>query len=242
MKTQSLDHSKSAKLALTLLKQTASQPSDQGATLIEALMALIVATILLSFITPLIFLAVATRVQNRRAEQAMEIAQSEIDQVQVLMAQGVEVANEDQLPPEASGVTVSQVAGFAAPTAIASSTPVPATQVEEVDFDKDGDADFLRQSFRDSGVRFDQGPTAGQLAVFRMGVRVYSIAAAENLGSLQTTPASLQFTSGLGKQKVQPLAVLYTEVSRSDVKLSLTLYEQYSCLAEGRTWSSGSCN
>ncbi len=71
-----------------LLHKLATKNLQQGFTIIESLMAIIVVTILLVGITPPIFLVVGTRVQNQRAEQAMQLAQLEIDRVRVLMERG----------------------------------------------------------------------------------------------------------------------------------------------------------
>lgn len=209
-----------------LIKAKAGTSSEQGLTLVEALLAILVVTILLSFITPLVFIATATRIQNRRAEQAMELAQGEIDRVQVLMAQGVTVANEDKLPPvPTTAPPLGQVDGVGAPTAV-NANPA-ATEARAVDVNGDGDDDFLIQTFRDKGARFDQGAVQGELAVFSMGVRVYANVASDNLGNLQTEIASLQFATGSKQQSTRPLASIYNEISRSDAKLSMILYDQY---------------
>jgi hypothetical protein len=60
-----------------------------------------------------------------------------------------------------------------------------------------------------------------------MGVRVYANVASDNLGNLQTEIASLQFATGSKQQSTRPLASIYNEISRSDAKLSMILYDQY---------------
>jgi type II secretory pathway pseudopilin PulG len=62
--------------------------SQEGITLLESLVSIIVLTIAITAVTPPIFLAVATRMQNRRAEQAMHLAQKYVDRVQGLVRQG----------------------------------------------------------------------------------------------------------------------------------------------------------
>jgi type II secretory pathway pseudopilin PulG len=65
-----------------------SSRSSEGITLLESLVAIIVLTIAVTVVTPPIFLAVATRVQNRKAEQAMNLAQKYVDRVQGIVEQG----------------------------------------------------------------------------------------------------------------------------------------------------------
>ena len=74
-------------LSLTQKMAASSRRSDQGLTLIEGLVAIVVVAITLVSITPPIFWATGTRVQNRRAEQALQLAQGEIDRVRTLMDQ-----------------------------------------------------------------------------------------------------------------------------------------------------------
>jgi hypothetical protein len=61
-----------------------------------------------------------------------------------------------------------------------------------------------------------------------MGVRVYAFAASQNLdnGQLQTQPASLRLTSGLGGQTTRPLAVQYSTIVRSNSGDGVDLYRQ----------------
>ena len=209
-----------------------NQQTEEGFTLVECLLAILVVTVVLSFISPLMILSVASRLQNRRVEQAINIAQSEIDRIQVLMSQGVSIANEGNLPP----VTVNNVDAVAAPTTTISTiitrpnqTPYATNtnQVRRLDADGDGDVDFLIQTFRDQGARYAQGIAGGQLAVFRMGVRVYASVAEDNLGSLETDLAGMTFNTDIGDQRNKPLALVYSEVSRSDLDLSLETYRTY---------------
>jgi prepilin-type N-terminal cleavage/methylation domain-containing protein len=65
-----------------------SGASDSGFTLIESLVAIIVISVTVVAISPPIFWAAATRVQNRRAEQALSIAQGSIDQVRGKIERG----------------------------------------------------------------------------------------------------------------------------------------------------------
>ena len=65
-----------------------SKSSGAGFTLIESLVAIIIVSITVVAISPPIFWATGTRVQNRRAEQALSIAQATIDQVRAKVERG----------------------------------------------------------------------------------------------------------------------------------------------------------
>jgi prepilin-type N-terminal cleavage/methylation domain-containing protein len=80
-----------------------STSSESGFTLIESLVAIIVISVTVVAISPPIFWAAATRVQNRRAEQALSIAQGAIDEVRGKVERG--------------GVTVLELPEIASPKA-----------------------------------------------------------------------------------------------------------------------------
>jgi hypothetical protein len=101
------------------------------------------------------------------------------------------------------------------------------TEALEVDTNNDGQPDYLVQMFRDQGLRFTDGLAENQLAVFRMGIRVYSGLARDNLANLSTNLAPINLTQGIGQQRTRPLAVLYTEISVNDLRGSLTRYRDY---------------
>jgi type II secretory pathway pseudopilin PulG len=203
------------------LKKLASQNPQAGFTIIESLMAIIVVTILLIGITPPIFLVVGTRVQNQRAEQAMQLAQREVDKVRVLMERGD--FNENQLPPMEGMAKADTVAAPQNLLTARRCTDVPPAVTlcsEEVNEKIEGD-DFFIQKFRTREERFN-----GQVIGFNMGVRVYSRSAALNPDRKETQEASLKMTSADGSQRRFPLAVIYTTVVRGDRQESLDSYRQ----------------
>jgi prepilin-type N-terminal cleavage/methylation domain-containing protein len=162
-----------------------SGTSTSGFTLIESLVAIIVISVTVVAISPPIFWAAATRVQNRRAEQALSIAQSSIDEVRAKIERGG--ATSPELPAASAGVlrpnppapaptaewnlmrgitpacnTVSNLKTAVAATA--TTAPIPADQhypsdIQYLPVDTDGDckADFLVQIFRNDGICSD-GP------------------------------------------------------------------------------------
>ncbi len=238
------------KLALKLAqKRTIAKRSDQGLTLIEGLVAMVIISITIVSITPPIFWAVASRVQTERAEQAQKLAQGEIDRVRAIVERG-ETAN---LPPTLSTLTEVTVrsstpapnaAGTGMISAVAScpGTTFPPTSVTtftQVDTNGNCKPDFLLQTFRSQGV--DQsgntftGANGQILSGFVMGVRVYSFVAAPALtaGQGSTQPAALRGTNGLGNQLNRPLAVLYSTIVSSNSSQNLTLYRRLCPSANG---------
>lgn len=230
---------------IDLMRQLRRQPSERGLTLMEALVAILMVSAVMVAITPPIFLAVATRVQNRRAEQAVQLAHGEIDQVRVLVEGGINDENQDQLPADAGNTDPKKVSP---PTSLY--RDLQSTNYEESDYDKDpkqlgvsearqvdvngdGTVDFLVQTFIANKQEIDRGGVKIPL-VFNMGVRVYSAAAESKLGNLQVDAdgsvkaASLQLTTGEGQQTEKPLAVLYTTLGQGDSSGAL---DKYRCLA-----------
>lgn len=214
-----------SQLLMTLTKLSKGKNSQQGMSLLECLIAIVVVAVVITSFTPAIFVAVATRIQNRRAEQALQLAQAEVDRVRRTMERGV-YADTD-LPPQ-GGQGDRNVQNESGPS---STAPVPANQLYPatsstgvpVDVNGDGSNDFIVQTYRTPGVRNNQN----NLIAFNMGVRVYAISAQQNFGRLETRQASLSFSTALGQQQRRPLAVMYTSVVRSDVRTSLQCYHQF---------------
>lgn len=206
----------------------AKKQSEQGLSLMEVIVAILVITIVIAAATPPIMVAVAVRVQNYRAGKALQIAQQEIERVKILVAQGNNPNNQGY-PPE-SDVNWADVVKVDPPTYSSdcpnpptpcppSSSPSQALVIGDAATDK-----FLVQTFRDRGQPL---PSSNEVVAFRMGVRVYSSAAKEELdngGTLGKDPiraAKLKFTTGQGDQRKYPLAVLYVDIARSDAARSL---------------------
>lgn len=236
------------------LAQSSAAPtatSQQGLTLLECLVAVMVITLTITLITPPLFLAAATRQQNRRAEQALQVAQGEVDRIRTI------VARNNHFPsnlPEAP--TMSSLSNYPAPTALFSSTKVKSVSAscnfnESTDrpsanqgllIDTDGDCkpEFFIQVYRTAGkpspdeLKRQKGIAANSRpSDFDIAVRVYSILAARQSGAtwqvgsgLQTQAASLKMTTGDGNQRTRPLAVIYTPISWSDDSATLCNYHQ----------------
>jgi len=221
-----------------------SRHPDRGLTLIEGLVAIVIVSVTLVSITPPIFWATGTRVQNRRAEQALQLAQGEIDRVRTLVDQGQ--ATIDLLPPDAGTNNIRAANSVPAPKTAGNITSVnpKCTRLDTVkpDIDKytqvntdpnpenpnDCKANFLIQTFRSTGFDENGIVPAGTTAPagFVMGVRVYSIVAERNVGKLLTEQASLKGTNGLGNQLTRPLAVQYSTIVRSNASKNLDIYRK----------------
>lgn len=208
-----------SKIALALARLLRKNSSQQGITLIESLVAITVIAVVITSFTPPIFLAVATRVQNRRAEQALQLAQGEVDRVRRIVEQGS--YSDSDLPPIGNS-NVRQQSAPNGTTNIANQTT--ATTGLLIDVNGDGTSDFLVQTFRSQGVPLD-----GKTVAFELGVRVYVATVRNAFGELDNPPqrpASLRLTTAVGSQRRLPLAMMYTTVVRSDTVNSLCAYRQ----------------
>ncbi|MBE9156850.1 type II secretion system protein [Nodosilinea sp. LEGE 06152] len=195
---------------------------QQGLTLIECLVAIIIVGLVSSAIAPALVISVATRVQSQKAEQALELAQSEIDRVRLLVERSE--ANIGNLPP-AVAITganpdsrVAEVAGpnYGAPV----TAPTTAFQTRTATLNGN---QFAVQVYRTPGRFVGNVPVT-----FGMGVRVYDYDAVLNgTGSLAKDPASLRMVSGEGQRSRRPLVALYTNVTVGEGGTSLCQYIQH---------------
>ena len=222
--------------------------NDDGLTLIECLVAIAVIAVTSASIAPVLVLSVATRVQNQKAEQALQLAKGEVDRVRLLIERNptytsstLRLAESASAPLPTPTSTASTITGTAittvsAPTSLAAGSTwtasgyVPnALQAREIDTNGDNTTDFVIQSFRGEAAI---GETPDMPIAFDIGVRVYDYnAITDNSGAiisgLLTDSASLGFTSGEGQRGRKPLAVLYTQIINSDDGKSLCDYMDY---------------
>ena len=77
------------------------RPTEQGLTLVEALAAIVIFGLSITAVTAPLMLSMATRVRAHRAQQAMQLAQGEIDRVRLLLERG-DINNDlvSLLPPD----------------------------------------------------------------------------------------------------------------------------------------------
>jgi prepilin-type N-terminal cleavage/methylation domain-containing protein len=218
-----------------------------GFTLIESLVAIIILSLTVVSVLPPIFWATATRVQNRRAEQAMQLAQSEIDRVRAAVER--RAAGSTQLPPK---VSTSLRPNAPAPSGSISTAKLrsivpgcstddgnqPATVNTVILVDTDPEPagttkctpEYIVQTFRGSGPN----ETALPPDAFVMGVRVYAYSAKATIenGTAQATAGTLRGGSGLGTQQTKPLAMHYSTIVRSNLSDGLEKYRAL-CTAFG---------
>jgi prepilin-type N-terminal cleavage/methylation domain-containing protein len=219
---------------------------EEGLTLIECLVAIVVIAITAATIGPMMVFTVATRVQNQKTEQALQLAQSEIDKVRLVVEQGGDYGGRlSALSLVIAPATISSPTAVAAPTEnpflASTATATSIEQARKFDTDGDGDNDFAIQLFRTRGVELPSqtaGVTVSTPVVFNVGVRVYDARAESNLGLLVTSTTSLAFTSGEGGRGRRPLAVLYGQMAQGDRDGSLCQYWTFT----GSTPTNLQCN
>ena len=190
--------------------------TSAGLTLIECLVAIVMVGLIGSAIAPALLISVATRVQSQKAEQALELAQSEIDKVRQIMERS-EYKDENgtsTLPAKALDAD-NDVAKVDPPDQGEPLDPgdydhyPEALQTKEVELNGER---FAVQVYRTPGKPVDDGVPV----TFNLGVRVYDYDAVVNSDSLQTKPAALSMVSSQGQRTDSPLVALYTTVTASD--------------------------
>ncbi len=209
--------------------------SEQGLSLIECLVAIVVIAITVVAITPPVFLATATRIQSRRAEQANQIAQAEIDRVRTIVERGTYTENDlpgstgDNGDINAFGpattvapVIMSSANNCTAGTKYPLATPTSPTALIPVDIQGDCTSpQFAIQVFRTKGCTpsalLTQNPPSPPYSFF-VGVRVYTYTPGETFPTLATSErATLAMTQGRRDQagsNRKPLQMIYTKLAR----------------------------
>lgn len=221
------------------------QVQGSGLTLVECLVALFVIQFVVAASAPMIAIAVGTRVQNQFADQALQVAQGEIDKIKTAVARGENYKDEVAF----ISTNARSIADFSDGTkAPAPENLNPAGDLENddhltdvtlakrVDFDGDGTADLAVQVFRnyvDFIDRTTPPPTVTELAAFDIGVRVYRAETLENFTAAQLSqndnlePMKYGLTARVGGRSPNPLVVLTASVFKSDTGDSLCDYYDY---------------
>lgn len=221
-------------------KQHSSRSAEAGLTLIECLVAIVVIGVTTASIGPMMVFSVATRVQNQKTEQALQLAQAEIDKVRLVIEQGGDYG--DRLNGlKVYKVTTSSVTAVQSPNSFIASTAsvTGERQARKIDIDGDGRDDFAIQLFRTPGTELrpqTPGVTASTPVVFNYGVRVYDARA--STASLIASTARLGLTSGEGDRGRRPLAALYGQMGQGDRDSSLCQYWRFA----GSTPTALQCN
>ncbi|NJP09586.1 MAG: hypothetical protein HC866_08965 [Leptolyngbyaceae cyanobacterium RU_5_1] len=214
-----------------------ANPSEQGLSLIECLVAIIIITLTVVVITPPVFLATATRIQSRRAEQANQIAQAEIDRVRAIVERPSSKSYTVNELPDSIGKAAVESFGAAATvkdallssssacgkTKYPQATLVATTELVPVDINGDCNAEFAMQVYRNQGCPDPAVGTAPPDS-FLIGVRVYAYDPDQALPSLTTERATLSLTSGRrdqGDGSRKPLQALYSRIANSNSDKSI---------------------
>ena len=213
-------------------KQHLPPSSEAGFTLIEALLAIIVVTIMMIAISPAIILSVATRVQAKRVELGTAAAQTYID--------GVRSGAIDD--PEVSPTTLDNVD---APTGGSLSCQDPLSQGRKsfyctsppglycIDNDDDG---CTSDSFKDMIIQPSAyNPTSTEVDKgYQLGIRVYRADAFKDASPLlkksdnNTKAEASTFSGGAGDRKA-PLVEMTTEIATSKTKYGDLCERQGGC-------------
>ncbi len=225
------------KRRISASSQSSAQTNDNGLTLIEGLVAIVIIAIATAVMTPMVILAVGTRVQSQRAEQAFQIAQSEVDRIKLIVEQGGNYTlNIATTPTGVNSVADFDTVPVPAPNAINDNTySTTANAARAIDVDNDGNVDYAVQVFRTEGITSGTRPVA-----FDLGVRVYRADIIGNLDPTDVEQARLTMTSGEGQSGNAPLSTIYTSVIRSDDEESLCDYYQFINSVQGTTVSTPS--
>jgi prepilin-type N-terminal cleavage/methylation domain-containing protein len=221
------------------LQQLPLQSSQSGFTIIESLVALIVAGILLAAIAPVLVLSTATRVQARRVEQATQAAKAFIDGVGAKTISDVDNKIAVTTLTAATAANLRTVSSSSSDYLL-STVLVPSTDKKGLFcFNKDAtiiapsnpttaptctasQVQFYIQPFRlaVSGSDADKGQG------YRLAVRVYRGDAFSGTDALKKTSdddgkqkTQATFTGGLGNRKV-PLVEMTTEIVRGQPSYS----------------------
>ncbi len=206
--------------------------SELGLTLLESLVAVLILQIMLAFMTPPLLLAIATRIQNQKTQQALGLAQAEVDRVRLLTEradpQTTSAVLSKQLPPEVPTATTIDPTLVGSPTVITSDTNCNSDRSLQsitgwcpLQADPPRNYQLVMQSFRTNVKKTSGGvPTS-----FSLGVRIYTREAMRfaSGGTLRTQPAKLGAvapgsgsTSGGNRFTRAPLVVLYVPIARTD--------------------------
>lgn len=217
--------SSKVKLSLIHARVECDKKSQQnGFTIIESLMAILVVSVLLAAIAPVLALSVANRVNTKRIELASQAARAYIDGVRA------QVITTPAPPP----VNTTALAEFPAPTttgtfscsanSYCTNTATSTAPTNLYCIDSDGDGNCTHTSVRDlivQAFRFNPSSTVSTRG-YSMGVRVYRADAFARTSTLERGIESAKqssFNGTLGRRTV-PLVELTTEISEAEPKWS----------------------
>lgn len=207
------------------VQRSASQSTQSGFTIVEALVALIIAAVLLTAIAPLVVLAVGSRLQARRVDLATQAARGYIDGLRSDAIGPPTNDNARFTQPNPPGREL----GVPAPNGLAKAFGVeecldknlnPLVRFNNTPDCNNPDAFLVVQAFRNPPQPPTTDPAQIKQQGYCVGVRVYRADAFQGGAPTKTQPIKSNATSGLGA-KNYPLVVMRAEI------INQTSYENY---------------
>ena len=207
--------------------QCSIRSNQSGFTIVESLVAMLVVAILMTAITPVIVLSVATRVQSKRVEQATQAARAYVDGLRTGAIR----------PPNTTiELATNQyfLQGVAAPIGTQSAlTDLYCVDLDNLDNDGlsfDDPDGCTVGSARDLAIQAFRSVTASSIDPnngYRLGLRIYRADAFSDGGLLKRNEPDRKvtqatFTGGLGDRKA-PIVEMMTEIFVTDK----TTYQNY---------------
>lgn len=191
--------------------------SEGGFTIVESLVAILVASFLLAAIAPVLSLSVATRVQSRRVELATQAAKAYIDGVRTQKITAPPETTSSYTPATNPAPTATGSLTCAANSYCTAPTLSPATSALYcVDFDSTNSCET--NSLTDVVVQaFRYNPNNNNaITGYTLGLRVYRAdafrASATLLKNNPTKSTQKTFTAGTG-QRTAPLLEMTADIS-----------------------------
>jgi prepilin-type N-terminal cleavage/methylation domain-containing protein len=210
--------------------------SQAGFTIVESLVAIIIAAILLAAIAPVTILSTGNRVQARRVELGSQAAKAYID--------GVSAGSIDAPDAAEKNISTFDAPGTGSLSSSCKSNQYcsqPAKKLYCVDGDNSGDCtnssskDLIIQAFR-TGTKDDDKQGYGMaLRVYRADAFQGSEPLLKNSATGKTTQASFGIKLGVGARKA-PLVEMTTEVVTPN-----TTFRDFCSRLEDKTNKSSGC-
>ncbi len=194
---------------------------EAGLTLVECIVAIVVVGLVGAAIAPAMVVSVATRVQSQRAEQALQLAQAQVDRTRAFAERGA-LAYLNDIPTATASSPVA-VAGPTSLVGLAANAYYTDSPTKAFETTLNGTR-FGVQAFK-AYVQTQSINGTNQLVGFKFGVRVYDARAFQGAsGPLSKEKASLGLTAGEGDRLSQPLAVLYSDILLAEQGQTLCTY------------------
>ncbi|OUL19852.1 hormogonium polysaccharide secretion pseudopilin HpsB [Nostoc sp. 106C] len=201
-------------------QQQASASSQSGFTIVESLVAILVASLLLAAIAPVIVLSVATRVQAKRIESATDAAKTYLDGVRsgVITAPSSPITDGTTIADYAPPTVGTLTCGTKTSPCTAPATNLYCVSVDGNDCTTTNINNFVIQAIRFNKATVTTGGTTTNITDpakgYQLGIRVYRASGfSSDGGNLKKAPSKQPtFTGGTGDRKA-PLIEMTTEVS-----------------------------